>query len=142
MQIRSNILTKSNIRELVKLVDEEMDGVAHEQRKRLESIEGELAEVRRWLDRLYRSIETTDLDISDIAPRIREHRERERKLQDSAREVEGMLSERRVRLDDMETIAAFAQDMSTFLNESELTDRRAFIESFVKEVVVSPGHLN
>ena len=54
-----------------------MDRLAHEQRKKLESLEAELAEVQRWLDRLYRAIETTDLDISDIAPRIREHRERE-----------------------------------------------------------------
>ena len=38
----------------------------------------------------------------------------------------------------METIAAFAQDMSEFLNESELTKRRAFIDSFVKEIVVQP----
>ena len=96
-------------------------------------------EVRRWLDRLYRAIETTDLDITDMAPRIREHRERERKLQDSAREAEAMLSERRCRLDDVETITAFAQDMSVFLNESELTERRAFVESFVREIVVGPG---
>ena len=107
-QIRSNILTESNVRELVRLVDEEMDGVAHEQRNRLESIEGELGDVRRWLDRLYRAIETTDLNMTDIAPRIREHRERERRLQDAARETEALLSERRVRLDDVETIAAFA----------------------------------
>ena len=76
----------------MKLVDEEMDGMARDHRKKLESIESELAEVRRWLDRLYRAIETTDLDISDIAPRIREHRERERKLQESAREVEAMVA--------------------------------------------------
>ena len=29
--------------------------------------------------------------------------------------------------------------MSEFLNESELTERRSFIESFVKEIVVVPG---
>ena len=139
MQIRANILTESNIKELVKLVDGEMDGIAHEQRKRLESLESELDEVQRWLDRLYRAIETTDLDISDIAPRIREHRERERKLQDAAREAQSILSERRVRLDDVKTITAFAQDMSRYLNESDLTERRAFIESLVKEIVVSPG---
>ena len=138
-QIRSNILTEGNIRDLVRLVDEEMDGVAHEQRKRLESIEGELVEVRRWLDKLYRAIETTDLDITDIAPRIREHREREHKLQDAAREAEATLSERRFRLDDVETIAAFAKDMSAYLQTSELTERRAFIESFVEEIVVGPG---
>ena len=36
----------------------------------------------------------------------------------------------------METIAAYAQNMSEFLKESELTERRAFIETFVKEIVV------
>ena len=138
-QIRSNILTEGNIRDLVRLVDEEMDGVAHEQRKRLESIEGELVEVRKWLDRLYRAIETSELDITDIAPRIKENREREHKLQDAAREAEAALSERRVRLDEVETITAFAQDMSTYLQTSELTERRAFIESFVKEIEIGPG---
>ena len=29
--------------------------------------------------------------------------------------------------------------MKDFLNESELTERRAFIESFVKEIIVIPG---
>ena len=39
----------------------------------------------------------------------------------------------------MKTIAAYAKEMRDFLNESELTERRAFIESFVKEIVVMPG---
>ena len=72
-KIRSNVLTEGNIRAPVKVVDEQMDGVAREQRKRLE------------------------------------------------------------------TIAAYALDMSEFLNECELTERRAFIETFVKEIVVMPG---
>ena len=80
-----------------------------------------------------------ELDISDIAPRIREHRARERKLQDSAREVEATLAERRVRLDNLETITTFAQDMSTSLDGSGLTERKAFIQSFVKEISVGPG---
>ena len=29
--------------------------------------------------------------------------------------------------------------MKDFLNESELTERRAFIQSFVKEIIVMPG---
>ncbi len=40
-------------------------------------------------------------------------------------------------MDDVSTIAAYAKDMKDFLNESELT--RAFIESFVKEIIVIPG---
>ena len=49
-----------------------------------------------------------------------------------------MLAEGRIRLDDVEAITSFARDMSAPLNESERTERRAFVESFVKEIVVSP----
>ena len=139
-KIRENILTERNIRELVRLVDEEMDGAAREQRQRLETIEAELGDVKRRLDRLYDLAETTDLDIDDFKPRIRSHRERQGKLEATAAEVRAMLSERRVVLDDVETITAYAQDLSTFLNESELTERRAFIQSFVKEIIVMPGN--
>ena len=48
-ELRANILTESNIRDLVKLLDEEMDGVARDQRERLESIDGELEEVKKQL---------------------------------------------------------------------------------------------
>ena len=139
-KIRENVLTESNIRDLVKLVDEEMDGVAKEQRQRLETIELELVDVKRRLDRLYNLVETTDLDIEDFKPRIRDHRERQERLEASAAEARSMLSQRREVLDDVETITAYAQDLSVFLNESELTERRAFIGSFVKEIVVMPGN--
>ena len=139
-RIRDNILTESNIRELVKLVDEEMDGIAREQRQRLETVESELLDVKRRLERLYDLAETTDLDIEDFKPRIRDHRERQEKLEATAEEARTLLSQRRVVLDDVNTIAAYAQDLSRYLNESELTERRAFIESFVKEIVVQPGN--
>ena len=139
-KIRENVLTESNIRKLVKLVDEEMDGVAKEQRQRLETIDSELVDVKRRLDRLYNLVETTDLDVDDFKPRIRDHRERQERLEATAEEARSMLSQRREVLDDVETITAYAQDLSVFLNESELTERRAFIESFVKEIVIMPGN--
>ena len=139
-RIRANILTEDNIRELVKLVDEEMDGIAREQRQRLETAESELEDVRRRLDRLYNLAETTDLDIEDFKPRIKDHRERQERLEATAEQARAMLSQRRVILDDVETITAYCQDLSRYLNESELTERRAFIESFVKEIVVQPGN--
>ena len=70
---------------------------------------------------------------------IKEHRERQERLEDAAADARAILSQRRAVLDDVNTIAAYAQDMSEFLNESELTERRAFIETFVKEIVVMPG---
>ena len=139
-KIRSNVLTDGNIRALVKVVDEQMDGVAAEQRTRLETIEDELEDVKRKLGRIWHFIETTDIDMADAAARIREHRDRQERLEDLAAEARATLAERREVLDDVETITAYARDMSEFLKESELTERRAFIETFVKEIVVIPGN--
>ena len=85
------------------------------------------------------AIETSDIDIADASDRIKEHRERKETLEIAAEDARAILSEHRAHLDDVKTISAYAKDMRDFLNESELTERRAFIESFVKEVVVMPG---
>ena len=138
-QIRDHILTESNIRDLVRMLDEEMDGVAHEQRERLESLELELAEERKKLDRVWRFVESTDLDFADASERIREHRERQQQLELAAEEARAVLAERRELLDNADTIATFAEDMSAFLRTSEVTETRAFVRSFVKQVLVGPG---
>ena len=69
-EIRANVLTESNIRDLVKLLDEEMDGVAAEQRQRLETIEEELEDVKKRLGRIWQVIETTDIEMADASERI------------------------------------------------------------------------
>ena len=139
--IRSNILTEGNIRNLVKVVDEQMDGVSGEQRKRLETIESELADVRGRLERLYDLVETTtEFNMADFAHRIRDHKERQERLESAAEGARAILSQRRAVLDDVRTITAYAQDMNRFLRKSELTERRAFIETFVKEIELLPDN--
>ncbi len=139
--IRSNILTEGNIRSLVNVVDEQMDDVAGEERKRLETIESELADVRGRLDRLYDLVETTtEFNMADFAHRIRDHKERQGRLESAAEGARAILAQRRAVLDDVKTITAYAQDMSRFLQKSELTERRAFIETFVKEIELLPDN--
>ena len=112
--------------------------MAREQRKTLRTIETELADVRRRLDTIYNLVETTPVDMADFTPRIRQHRDRQERLEYSAEQARATLAQRRKVLDDVNTIAVYAKDMRDFLNESELTERRAFIKSFVKEIVVMP----
>ena len=138
-EIRENVLTESNIRDLVKLLDEEIDGVARDERERLQNIEEELEDVKKRLARIWNHIETTDSEMADASDRIREHRERKEKLEIAAEEARALLKERRQFLDSADTIAAFAEEMSDFLKTSELTETRAFVHSFVKEVEVKPG---
>ena len=139
--IRSNILTEGNIRSLVNVVDEQMDDVAGDERKQLETIESELADVRGRLDRLYDLVETTtEFNMADFAHRIRDHKERQERLESAAEGARAILAQRRAVLDDVKMITAYAQDMSRFLQKSELTERRAFIETFVKEIELLPDN--
>ena len=123
----------------MKLLDEEMDGLAREQRERLENIEEELEDVKRRLARIWNFIETSDTEMADASDRIREHRERKEKLEVAAQEARALLAERRQFLDSADTIATFAEEMSDFLKTSELTQTKAFVHSFVKEIEVKPG---
>ena len=138
-ELRANVLTESNIKDLVKVVDEEMDGVASEQRDRLETIEDELEDVKKRLSRIWNIIETTDIDMADASERIKEHRERKDRLEIAAQDARALLSERREFLDSADTIATFAEEMSNFLQASELTETKAFVRSFVKDIKVKPG---
>ena len=95
----------------MKLLDEEMDGVAAEQRQRLETIVEELEDVKRRLGRIWQVIETTDIEMADASERIKEHRDRKEKLEVAAGEARALLSERRQFLDSADTIATFAAEI-------------------------------
>ena len=139
-ELRANVLTESNIRNLVKLLDEEMDGAAREHRQKLESIEAELEEVKKQLGRVWHFISKSDsIDVAAASDHIVEMRERKENLESAADEARAVLAERRQYLDSADTIATFAEEMSEFLATSELTETKAFVHSFVKEIQVKPG---
>ena len=138
-QIRQHILTESNMRDLVKMVNEEMDSVIREQQERVEAADAGLADIRRRMDRLWELVERTDLTTEEILPRIRHHLENQERLEQAADEARALLALRRANVQDVERIAAYAREMSEFLMESEVTETKAFIRSFVKEIAVRPG---
>ena len=138
-EIRENVLTESNIRDLVKLLDEEMDGVAASQRQKLESIDGELEEVKKQLGRVWHFVAKSDsVDVAQASDLIVELRERKENLEIAPEEARALLADRRVMLDSADTVASFAEEMSEFLKTSELTETKAFVRSFVKKIEVKP----
>ncbi len=139
-QLKDHILTEANIRELVKMVDEEMVGVAGEQRDRLEAIETEMAEVRRKIDRLWHTIESSDMEVNDILPRLRVHQEHLALLDDVAEDARAVLAEHRELLDSADITARYAEEMREFLLSSELAETKTFIRSFVRRIAIRPGH--
>ncbi len=71
------------------------------------------------------------MQIVDLAPRIKELRQRQEQLQMSRQELEMLLSDRRVELADLETVTQYVADLHNLLNDSTLTEKKSFIKSFV-----------
>lgn len=140
-RIRSNFLTEGNVRELVGLVNEEMEGIASEQRQKLDSIESEVADVGRGPDRLWDLIETTNDDQADTLLQVSDLRERQWRLEASTAEAAGILSRIRVAEYDVEAIVADPRELNDLLSKSEPSEYRAFVEAFVEQIVMGPGQV-
>ena len=72
-QIRSSIFTEDNVPDLVKVVDEEIDGMVAEDYKRVQTIEAEIRDVKKQMDRIWRYIATRDdVDAAQTSARMAE----------------------------------------------------------------------
>ena len=138
-EIRDHILTDSNIRDLVRLIDEELEEVEGEGLLKLKSVEKELDVVRRAVRRLWEAVETSDLEAGDIVPRLRLHQERQECLERAAEESRAQVGERRALLDSVDAVAAYASEMSDIVGSSEVAVARSFLRSFVKKITVGRG---
>ena len=136
-KIKERILTEENLRELVRLVNEEMDAFAGKCQGRLDTVIEELTETKHRLDRLYDALEAGKLSLDDLAPRIQALRERQNQLQATKHEVEELLTERRIQLADVEIVTRYVDDLRGLLSQSSLFEQKTFIRSFVKEVRVT-----
>jgi site-specific DNA recombinase len=136
-KIKEHILTHDNLKDLVSMVNEEMDAAASEYQERLRVVSIEIAGVNQRLERLYDALETGSLQLADLAPRIKHLRERQEQLHVTRLDLENLLSNRKIELADPETVKNYVVDLHKLLEESTLVERKSFIKSFVKEVKVT-----
>ena len=136
-KIRERILTEETIMELVTLVAEEIDAMAGELSGRLEVVEAELGDVRKRLVRLYEALETSDLTLEVLSPRIFSLRHREEQLEAAREDAETQLERRRVELPTTEEIRGYVADFREFLKDGTFPERKALIRNFVEGIEVN-----
>ena len=136
-KIRERILTEETIVELVTLVAEEIDAMAGELSGRLEVVEAELGDVRKRLVRLYEALETSDLTLEVLSPRIFSLRHREEQLEAAREDAETQLERRRVELPTTEEIRGYVADFREFLKDGTFPERKALIRNFVEGIEVN-----
>ena len=136
-KIRERILTEETIVALVTMVAEEIDAMAGELSGRLEVVEAELGDVRKRLEKLYEAIETSELTLEVLSPRILSLRHREEQLEAARDDAERQLEQRRVELPTTEEIKEYVADFRDFLKEGTFPERKALIRNFVEGIEVN-----
>ena len=136
-KIKERILTDGTITELVTLVAEEIDAMAGELAGRLEVIDAELGDVESRLENLYEALETKQLTMDALSPRILSLRHRQDQLTAAREEAASLLEQRRVDLPGTEEIKGYVADFREFLQEGTFPERKALIRNFVKGIEVT-----
>ena len=115
-KIRSNIFTEGSIPDLVSAVDEEIDSMVAEHRKRVRTIESEIEDVKKQVDRIWRYIATRDgVDEAKTAARMAEYEDRQDRLEDAAANAREVLAQHRAAMGDAGEIAEYAREMGRLL---------------------------
>lgn len=134
--IKDNILTEENLTHLAEVVNQEMDENSTQYREELNTVLDEMTEVNHRLERLYDAVESGNIPMADLAPRIRELRIRHEKLNERKIQVEQKLTDRHIELASPEVLSQYVDDLRKLLTVSELTEKKAFIRSFVQGIKV------
>jgi len=133
-ELRSRVLTDEHMEELVMITNEEMKLSTTEFKEGLDVIDAELKDVKARLARLYDALETGKLSIDDLSSRIKELKSRQEELEKKRVHLETEIASKGIELLDVDLIKKRARDLRQLLVESELTERKAFLRSFVKRI--------
>jgi len=133
-KVLQRILNEQTITELVQLVAEEIDAVAEERAAELSTIDTQLADVRRRLERLYDALENSDLTYQALSPRILSLRQQEDQLTAARDDARRQLEERRAELPSTAEIRRYVAEFRQFLEAGTIPERKALIRNFVKSL--------
>ena len=135
-KVRERILTEETITELVTLVAEEIDNLAGEVNGRLTAITSELSDVETRLENLYQALETKQLPIEVISPRILSLKSRQDQLTAAREGAEAQLEQRRAELPTTKEIKGYVADFRALFQEGTFPERKALIRNFVQGIEI------
>ena len=135
-KVRERILTEETITELVTLVAEEIDNLAGEVNGRLTAINSELSDVETRLENLYQALETRQLPIEALSPRILSLKSRQDQLVAAREEAEFQLEQRRAELPTSQEIKGYVADFRALFQDGTFPERKALIRNFVQGIEI------
>lgn len=131
--LRRDVLSPRYLRELLELVNSEADEAGKVASAEAGAVAAQLAESKKKLDKLYAAIEEGSLDLSILAPRIREVKARV----DELTAKHGLLataSRPVVRIADEATITNYVERLHAVLETGTPNAQRAFLRAWIPRI--------
>jgi DNA invertase Pin-like site-specific DNA recombinase len=134
--IRADILNNESLEKMAMVVNEEFRSASSGLKERLDIIDAELYDTRARLSRLYDAIETGKVTLDDLSSRIRELKDRQTELSKVRLVAEAEMVARGEERIDVEMVKAYGRDLRAMIEEASLTERKAFLRSFIKRIEI------
>ncbi|MFC1910535.1 recombinase family protein [Chloroflexota bacterium] len=135
-QLKAKVLNQEWLKELVGLVNEELDSSHDILREKMDDIDARLNDVRIRLFKLYDALETNKLSLDDLAPRIKELRAQQDDLSKTRLQLEAEKITQGVKHIDAALVKSYVNDMKDLLGGAAIVESKAFIRSFVKRIEI------
>jgi hypothetical protein len=119
------------------MVNEELQSTISGLKQRMDVIEAEQEDTRVRLSRLYDALETGTLQLDDPAPRIKELKTRQEEINKTRIQIEAEMVVQGIEQVDLTRVKHYAQDLRNLLEEVEFTEKKAFLRSFIKQIIVN-----
>jgi len=136
-RIRRNILTEENLMRLVELTNEEECKVREEDSNRLRTVEKQRKDLRERLRKHHIALETEELDLEHLAPRIKELTKQIAELDKRHLELDRHIRESRPEPLDPKVVRAYADDLNGLLAKGTIAEQRSFLRTFIKRIDVN-----
>ena len=135
-RVRDVILDEENLQKLAHMVNEELAQSARAVEQNLGRVDAQLRGLRQRLDRHYEALETGQLAIEDLAPRIKTIRESIAALEEKRLGMLESMEETTIPKVDIERVLHYAKGLRQTLRTGTFQERKAFLAGIIKEVTV------
>jgi hypothetical protein len=140
-RLKERVLTDENLSNLVRMVNEELDVLTSRRQERLEEIEEQLESVNEKLLKYYVAFEKGTISDDDVAPRIRELRAEQIKVERAKAEALSELETAKPKELDTDDVLHYVKDLKALLSKGSFMEQKAFLTSFIRRIDFAPGQI-
>lgn len=135
-RIKRYILTEENLKDLVRLTNEDLMQGCDREKERVELLDAQITEIDSRLGKLYDALETGVFKGGELASPIKTLLQKKEDLLQARAEAEEALRSQATELSDPAVVRAYVEDLKQLLEKSGVVEQKAFLKFFVERIEV------